>query len=121
MQAQPRLASLKHSAHFAFFKPRGAILGVYGRSDAANAMAALLASERGALARGFDLMAELKRNVIRERVVAGLDYARTHGTKTGRGLGRPKVIFDREAVRRMRDSEGLSWRQIAARLNVGVG
>jgi DNA invertase Pin-like site-specific DNA recombinase len=66
-------------------------------------------------------MAELERNVIRERVVAGLEYARTHGTKTGRGLGRPKAVFDREAVRRMRDTEGLSWRQIAARLDVGVG
>ena len=28
-------------------------------------------------------MAELERNVIRERVVAGLDYARAHGTKSG--------------------------------------
>jgi DNA invertase Pin-like site-specific DNA recombinase len=66
-------------------------------------------------------MAELERNVIRERVVAGLDYARAHGTKSGRGLGRPRVIFDRDAVRTMRDTDGLSWRQIAAKLNVGVG
>jgi hypothetical protein len=27
-------------------------------------------------------LAELERNVFGERVVAGLDYARTHGTKT---------------------------------------
>ena len=66
-------------------------------------------------------MAELERNVIRERVLAGLDYARMHGTKTGRGLGRPHVVLDREAVRAMRDADGLSWRPIAARLNVGVG
>ncbi len=30
-------------------------------------------------------MAKFERNVIRERVVAGLDYARQHGTKTGNG------------------------------------
>src|SRR5216684_2589711 len=29
-------------------------------------------------------MAELERSVIRERVIAGLDYAREHGTKSGR-------------------------------------
>jgi DNA invertase Pin-like site-specific DNA recombinase len=66
-------------------------------------------------------MAELERNVIRERVIAGLDYARSHGTKSGRSLGRPRAVFDREAVRRMRDVEGLSWREVAARLDVGVG
>jgi DNA invertase Pin-like site-specific DNA recombinase len=66
-------------------------------------------------------MAELERNVIRERVVAGLDYARAHGTKSGLAVGRPRAVFDREAVRRLRDGEGLSWRDIAARLAVGVG
>jgi len=66
-------------------------------------------------------MAELERNIIRERVLAGIDYARTHGTKSGRRLGRPMAIFDRDAVRRMRDSERLSWRQIAAKLDVGLG
>jgi putative DNA-invertase from lambdoid prophage Rac len=66
-------------------------------------------------------MAELERNVIRERVVAGLDYAKAHGTKSGLAVGRPRAVFDREAVRRLRDAEGLSWRDIAARLAVGVG
>lgn len=35
-------------------------------------------------------MAELERSVIRERVMAGLEYARAHGTKSGRPVGRPK-------------------------------
>ena len=65
-------------------------------------------------------MAELERNVIRERVVSGLDYARTHGTKSGRGLGRPRCVFDHNAVRAMRTA-GKSWRAIAAHLGVGVG
>jgi hypothetical protein len=40
--------------------------------------------------------------------VAGLEYARTHGTKSGRSLGRPRCVFDRDAVRTM-CAEGQSW------------
>jgi DNA invertase Pin-like site-specific DNA recombinase len=36
-------------------------------------------------------MAELERNVIRERVIAGMEYARQHETKSGRGIGRQNV------------------------------
>ena len=34
---------------------------------------------------------------------------------------RPKAVFDREAVRHMPDVEGLGWRDIAVKLNVGAG
>lgn len=68
----------------------------------------------------FAALAELERQVIRERVSAGLDYARRFGTKSGKSIGRPHVIFHRNQVRVLR-SEGLSWRQIALRLDVGVG
>lgn len=61
-------------------------------------------------------MAELERSVIRERVVAGLDFARANGTKSGRSIGRPRVLLSRDQVDPLR-SDGLSWRQIAARLN----
>jgi DNA invertase Pin-like site-specific DNA recombinase len=47
-------------------------------------------------------MAELERSVIWERVVAGLDQAREHGTRSGRPVGRPKKIFDREEAFRLR-------------------
>ena len=57
---------------------------------------------------------------VQERVVAGLDYAWTHGTKSGRSLGRPRCVFDRNAVHEMR-AGGQSWRAIAAHLRVGVG
>ncbi len=66
-------------------------------------------------------MAELERNVIRERVVSGLEYAKAHGTKSGREIGRPRAVFDRARVIAMRDREGMSWREIAAELGVGVG
>jgi DNA invertase Pin-like site-specific DNA recombinase len=65
-------------------------------------------------------MAELERNVIRERVVSGLDYARKHGTKSGNAIGRPKAVFDRANVVQLRD-DGRSWREIAGMLGVGVG
>ena len=65
-------------------------------------------------------MAELERNVIRERVVAGLEYARRHGTKSGNAIGRPKRIFDRSEVVRMRGA-GLSIEKIAGKMRLGVG
>jgi DNA invertase Pin-like site-specific DNA recombinase len=37
----------------------------------------------------IEAMWELERNVIRERVVAGMEHARHHGTKTGNAIGRP--------------------------------
>ena len=64
-------------------------------------------------------MAELERNIIRERVVAGLEYARQHGTKSGKAVGRPRTIFRRDQVSELR-AQGLSWRQIAGKLNVGM-
>lgn len=57
--------------------------------------------------------AELEREIIRERVVAGVKAARANG-KT---LGRPKRVFRRDEAMRMR-AEGVSWRKIAAELGV---
>ena len=65
-------------------------------------------------------MAELERNVIRERVVSGMEYARRHGTKSGSAIGRPKRIFDRGEVLRLRKS-GLSIERIAKEMHIGVG
>jgi len=64
-------------------------------------------------------MAELERNVIRERVVAGIEHARVHGTKSGSAIGRPHVVFDRARVIELRDA-GRSWREMAAALAVSV-
>jgi DNA invertase Pin-like site-specific DNA recombinase len=65
-------------------------------------------------------MAELERNVIRERIAAGLEHAKMHGTKSGAAIGRPRVVFDRNTVVELREA-GRSWRQIAAALSVSVG
>ena len=57
-------------------------------------------------------MAELERSVIRERVIAGLEYARQHGTRSGKSIGRPRAVFRRDEVVALRE-HGLSWKQIA--------
>jgi len=59
--------------------------------------------------------AELEREIIRERVVAGVKAARA----SGKQLGRPKRVFRRDEAVRMR-AEGMSWRRIAAELGVPV-
>jgi len=56
-------------------------------------------------------MAQLERDIIRERVVAGLDRARAQGTR----LGRPRVQVDVETARQLHQT-GLSLGAIAYRL-----
>ncbi len=58
-------------------------------------------------------VAQLERDIIAERVKAGLRRAKENGKK----LGRPSKKVDRYEIRRLR-SEGRSLRQIAAKLNV---
>ena len=64
-------------------------------------------------------MAELERSVIRERVIAGMEYARQHGTKSGKPVGRPRAVFRRDQIEELRE-QGLSWRQIGRRLGVSA-
>jgi len=60
--------------------------------------------------------AELERNVIRERVQAGVDRAR----KQGKQLGRPRVDVAPLQVVGLR-ANGYSWNEIARNLGVGRG
>ncbi len=64
-------------------------------------------------------MAELERSA-RERAVAGLEYARTRGTRSGKPVGRPCVVFAHDQVADLRRN-GQSWRQIALRPGVSIG
>jgi DNA invertase Pin-like site-specific DNA recombinase len=64
-------------------------------------------------------MAELERSVIRDRVAAGLEYARQHGTRSGRAIGRPRAVFRRDQVRELR-AAGWSWGRIAKTMGVSV-
>jgi DNA invertase Pin-like site-specific DNA recombinase len=60
-------------------------------------------------------VAELERNLIKERVHMGISRAR----KQGKQLGRPKRIFDRERARMMLQS--MSVREVARQLRVSRG
>jgi DNA invertase Pin-like site-specific DNA recombinase len=60
-------------------------------------------------------VAELERNLIKERVHMGLSRAR----KQGKRLGRPRRIFDREKARTMLQS--VSIREVSRQLGVSRG
>src|ERR1022692_3474618 len=61
-------------------------------------------------------VAQLERDLIRERVNAGIRHARA----CGKQFGRPRRIVDREELVRLQ-AEGASLRQIAKKLGVGYG
>jgi Resolvase, N terminal domain len=58
--------------------------------------------------------AELERELIRERTVAGVRAAKASGKR----LGRPQRVFHRDEVVRLEDGGRLSWREISDRLGV---
>jgi DNA invertase Pin-like site-specific DNA recombinase len=66
----------------------------------------------------FASLAEWEREMIRERVIAGIATARRKGVK----LGRPSKMNDslKAAIVLLR-SKGTSIKQIAAQLQVGIG
>ena len=61
-------------------------------------------------------MAEFERALIQERVKAGLRTARAKGKR----LGRPRVFVSEDRIQMLRGL-GVSWREIAEELGVGVG
>lgn len=58
-------------------------------------------------------VAELERNTIRERVIAGQRAAKRRGVR----FGRPTVAVDSERVTELRE-QGLSWRAISAQMGL---
>ena len=63
-------------------------------------------------------IAEFERDLLRERVVAGLRWAQTHGTRSGKPIGRPSSgSLDLEEAKRLRMA-GLGYRKIGRRLGV---
>jgi len=61
-------------------------------------------------------MAEFERELIQERVRAGLRNARAKG----RRLGRPRVIVDASRIASLR-AQGHSWSEITAEMRIGKG
>jgi DNA invertase Pin-like site-specific DNA recombinase len=59
-------------------------------------------------------VAEFEREMIRERTLSGIKAAQA----SGKIVGRPKRVFRRDEVVRLRDEEGLSWRAIGKQLGI---
>ena len=59
-------------------------------------------------------VAEFEREMIKERTLSGIRAARANG----KIIGRPKRIFRRDEVVRLRDQENLSWRAIGVKLGI---
>ena len=68
-----------------------------------------------AMAGMLGVFAEFERDVLRERILAGLAAAK----KKGKTLGRPATVRDQSETIRQLPSEGLNKAQIAKRLNIG--
>jgi DNA invertase Pin-like site-specific DNA recombinase len=62
-------------------------------------------------------VAQFERELIRERVAAGIKAAQKNGTRSGRPIGRPGTIVDRGRVVQLRNG-GASWAMIAVALGV---
>lgn len=66
-------------------------------------------------------VAELERDLIRERVVTGLKRVRHQGTKSGKPIGRPRVLVDVKRARHLLASgKAASVRQAARTLGVSA-
>ena len=64
-------------------------------------------------------IAELEREMIRERVKTGMANAKKVGTKSGDPIGRPCISAGQQSRIRQRRKEGLSYAGIAKKLGLG--
>jgi len=62
-------------------------------------------------------IADFERESIRERMEAGKEYARVHGTKSGKPMHRPYAEIDWDKALELR-KYGLSWRKTAKAVGV---
>jgi putative DNA-invertase from lambdoid prophage Rac len=65
-------------------------------------------------------VAEFERELIRERVSAGMKTAAAKGTRSGKPIGRPRAIFSRDEALRLREA-GWSLQRIGKALSVSLG
>jgi putative DNA-invertase from lambdoid prophage Rac len=65
-------------------------------------------------------LAQLEVDITQERIIDGVEHAKKYGTRSGKPIGPPRKIFSRDRVLKMRE-EGLSIREIAKTMNLGIG
>jgi DNA invertase Pin-like site-specific DNA recombinase len=63
--------------------------------------------------------AEFERELICERVKAGLDRVRANGTKSGKAIGRPRLVVSRAKVQKLHE-QGRSLREVGAKLGISA-
>jgi len=64
-------------------------------------------------------IADFERETIRERMIAGKEWAKIHGTRSGKPMHRPLVNIDWSRVKELR-GYGLSWRKTAKELGIST-
>lgn len=74
-----------------------------------------------ALFQMMGVFAEFERELIRERIHAGLARARKEGTRSGRAIGRPRVAPKVERAIRSARAQGKDYNKIARDVGVGSG
>jgi DNA invertase Pin-like site-specific DNA recombinase len=67
------------------------------------------------------IFSEFERAMIVERTKAGLARARTHGTKSGKAIGRPSLPQDKVVAVRAALAAGMGIRAAARHLGLGLG
>jgi DNA invertase Pin-like site-specific DNA recombinase len=65
-------------------------------------------------------LAEFERDMIQERVRAGIEHARQFGTRSGKLIGGQKKVFRQDKVIELR-RDGRSYREICRELGLGLG
>jgi putative DNA-invertase from lambdoid prophage Rac len=74
-----------------------------------------------ALAGMLSVFAAFERDLIVERVTAGVRHAQRHGTRSGKAIGRPRVAAARAVEARALRNGGLTLPEVAKRLQLSYG
>jgi putative DNA-invertase from lambdoid prophage Rac len=74
-----------------------------------------------ALAGMLSVFAAFERDLIVERVTAGVRHAQKHGTRSGKAIGRPALAAARGVEARAQRHQGLSLPEIAKRTGLSYG
>ena len=65
-------------------------------------------------------VAKQERLRLRERIKAGLERVGEKGTRSGKPVGRPRLVVRRDHIHQLRQ-DGLSWAEIARKTGLSVG
>lgn len=67
----------------------------------------------------LSLIADYERETIQERMTSGKEWAKIHGTKSGKPMHRPMIVINWDRVKELR-GYGLSWRKTAKEIGISA-